>query len=63
MLIQESTGMKIKLMTSHIGLKPVQKKTLRALGLRKPQQTVEQPDNECIAGMVRKVEKFVEVIK
>lgn len=55
--------MKIKLIKSYIGLKPAQKKTLAALGLRKPNQIVEAPDNPSIAGMVNKVEKFVEVIE
>ncbi|WP_045213005.1 50S ribosomal protein L30 [Desulfonatronovibrio magnus] len=55
--------MKVKLIKSYIGLKPDQKKTLRALGLRKLHQTIEAPDNKCIEGMVRKVSKFVEVIK
>ncbi|MCA1742875.1 MAG: 50S ribosomal protein L30 [Desulfonatronovibrio sp.] len=55
--------MKIKLVKSYIGLKPAQKKTLAALGLRKPNQIVEAPDNPSIAGMINKVEKFVEVIE
>ncbi len=55
--------MKIKLVKSYIGLKPAQKKTLAALGLRKLNQIVEAPDNPSIAGMLNKVEKFVEVIE
>ncbi len=55
--------MKIRLKKSYIGLKPDQKKTLAALGLKKPNQVLEVKDNECVAGMINKVRTFVEVIK
>ncbi|MFO7728455.1 MAG: 50S ribosomal protein L30 [Desulfonatronovibrio sp.] len=55
--------MKIRLKRSFIGLKPNQKKTLTALGFKKPNQILEVEDNECVAGMINKVETFIEVIK
>ncbi len=55
--------MKIRLKKSFIGLKPVQRKTLSALGFKKPNQVLEVSDNECVAGMINKVKTFVEVIK
>ncbi len=55
--------MRIKLKKSFIGLKPKHKKTLTALGFKKPNQVLEVKDNECVAGMINKVKSFVEVIK
>ncbi len=55
--------MKIRLKKSFIGLKPDQRKTLSALGFKKPNQVLEVRDNECVAGMINKVKTFVEVIK
>ncbi|WP_028574911.1 50S ribosomal protein L30 [Desulfonatronovibrio hydrogenovorans] len=55
--------MKIKLKKSSIGLKPDQKRTLKALGFRKTNQVIDVAENPCVAGMITKVEKFVEVIK
>jgi large subunit ribosomal protein L30 len=55
--------MKIRLKKSFIGLKPGQKKTLTALGFKKPNQILEVKDNECVAGMINKVKTFVEVIR
>ncbi|MFP4167698.1 MAG: 50S ribosomal protein L30 [Desulfonatronovibrionaceae bacterium] len=53
--------MKIRLVRSFIGLNPAQKKTLRALGVKKINQVRELPDNPCVQGMVNKVKHFVEV--
>jgi ribosomal protein L30 len=39
----------------------VHRKTLRALGLRRHQQTVVQPDNAAIQGMLFQVRHLVEV--
>ena len=39
----------------------MQKKTIRALGIRRLNQTVVHNDNPCIRGMVKKVEHLVEV--
>ena len=38
-----------------------QGKTLKALGLKKIGQTVEQVDNDCVRGMIFKVKHLVEV--
>ena len=51
----------ITLKKSAIGSQQRQKETLRSLGLRKLNQTVEQPDNDSIRGMVFKVQHLVEV--
>ncbi len=46
---------------SAIGQKEDQKRTIRALGLRRLSQTVERPDNQSVRGMVVKVRHLVEV--
>jgi len=51
----------ITLFKSPIGYKQNQKATVRALGLRKMNQTVERPDNPAIRGMIRKVAHLVRV--
>ena len=53
--------LKITLLRSKIGIKPKQRGTLRALGLRKINQTVEHPDRPEIRGMVAKVPHLVKV--
>lgn len=53
--------LKITLVKSPISAKPVHRRTVRALGLRKMHQTVEQPDNPAIRGMVRAIEYMVRV--
>jgi large subunit ribosomal protein L30 len=55
--------MRIKLLRSFIGLTPVQRKTLQALGFKKVNQVLEVADNPCVKGMVNKVKHFVEVSK
>lgn len=45
---------------SSIGRPKRHTRTLRALGFRKHQQTVVQPDNPAIRGMIRQVEHLVE---
>ncbi|MDK2921238.1 MAG: large subunit ribosomal protein [Desulfonauticus sp.] len=54
---------KVKLKRSLIGLKPKQKKTIQALGLRKINQVKELPKNDAVLGMIKKVENFVEVVE
>jgi large subunit ribosomal protein L30 len=54
---------KIKQVKSQIKCPEVQKRTLEALGLRKMNQVVELPENECVLGMVAKVKHLVEVVK
>ena len=53
--------LRITLVRSSIGAKPKQRGTLRALGLRKIDQTVELPDRPEIRGMVNKVPHLVRV--
>jgi large subunit ribosomal protein L30 len=53
--------LKITQVRSTIGAKPKQRGTLRALGLRRINQTVELPDRPEIRGMVEKVPHMVKV--
>ena len=46
---------------STIGYSEDQKRTVRSLGLRKINQSVVQPDNQAIRGMVFKVQHLVMV--
>lgn len=46
---------------SSIGYRQDQKDTIRKLGLRRLNQTVEQPDTPDIRGMIYKVRHLVEV--
>ncbi|GGG29313.1 50S ribosomal protein L30 [Lysinibacillus alkalisoli] len=53
--------LQITLTKSVIGTKPVQRKTVEALGLRKVNQTVEHNDNVAVRGMINKVAHLVTV--
>jgi large subunit ribosomal protein L30 len=53
--------LRITQVRSAIGTKPRQRGTLRALGLRRINQTVEHPDRPEIRGMVAKVPHLVRV--
>ena len=53
--------LRITLVKSKIGSKPKHRGTLRALGLRKIDQTVELPDRPEIRGMIAKVPHLVRV--
>ena len=53
--------LKIKLVKSPIGYSERQKGTVRALGLRKMNQVVEQNDTPVIRGMIHKVSHLIEV--
>ena len=55
------TKLRIKWVKSAIGYAKDQKATIRALGLRKLQQTVEHDDQPAIRGMIRKVIHLVQV--
>jgi len=55
------TKVRIKWVKSAIGYSKDQKATIRALGLRKLQQTVEHNDHPTIRGMIRKVIHLVQV--
>lgn len=53
--------LKVKWVKSAIGYPKDQKETIRALGLRKLQQTVEHNDQPAVRGMIRKVIHLVQV--
>ena len=53
--------LKITLVKSVIGVKPQHKKTVEALGLKKINHVVEQPDNIQIRGMIHQVRHLVSV--
>ena len=52
---------KITLKKSPIGCVPKHKKIVEALGLRKVNQTKEQPDNAAIRGMIKQVSYLLKV--
>ena len=53
--------LRIKYVKSAIGYSKDQKATIRALGFRKLQQTVEHEDHPAMRGMIRKVSHLVTV--
>ena len=53
--------LRITLVKSAIGYNKQQKATVRALGLHRMHQTVEQADTPVIRGMVKKVEHLVKI--
>ena len=53
--------LKITLTRSPIGNKEPQKRTVRALGITRMNQSVVQPDNEQIRGMIKAVRHLVTV--
>ncbi len=56
-----ASKLKIRQVKSAINRSGMQKKTIRALGIRRLNQTVVHDDNPCIRGMVKKVEHLVQV--
>ena len=52
---------KIKLVRSRIGIKPNQKKTLDALGLKRREMVKTFKDNAAVRGMINKVQHLIEV--
>ena len=54
-------NLKITLVKSTIGALKDQQATVKALGLRKTNHTVVQPDYPCIRGMIFKVKHLVKV--
>jgi large subunit ribosomal protein L30 len=56
-----ASKLKIRQVKSAINRSGMQKKTIRALGIRRLNQTVVHDDNPCIRGMVKKVEHLVHV--
>lgn len=57
----EEKTLRITLVKSPIGYSERQKRTVRALGLRKINQTVEQKDNDVVRGMVNRVSHLLAV--
>lgn len=55
--------LRITLVKSPIGYSERQKRTVRALGLRRLQQTVEHDDSPAVRGMVAKMPHLVRVEK
>lgn len=53
--------LRLTLKRSIFGAKPKQRATVRALGLRRPRQSVLQPDRPEIRGMLAKVPHLVDV--
>ncbi len=58
----KSVRIKVKQIRSGIGFDKKQKETLRSLGLRKLNQTVELPDNQAVRGMIYAVRHLVEIV-
>jgi large subunit ribosomal protein L30 len=58
---KKTNKLRIKLVKSPIGYSQRQKGTVRALGLRRMNQSVVQADNPVIRGMIFKVSHLVEV--
>ena len=52
---------KVTLVRSPIGYNKKQKDTVRALGLRRMNQTVEHPDTPAVRGMLNKVVHLIRV--
>jgi large subunit ribosomal protein L30 len=57
----KSKKIRIKLVRSPIGFSQRQKRTVKALGLRKVHQIVEQVDTPAVRGMIASVTHLVEV--
>ena len=57
----EAKTIKVTLVRSPIGFPEPQKATVRALGLRRMHQTVEQPDTPALRGMLAKVIHMVRI--
>lgn len=53
--------LKITLTRSLIGRPQTQRDTVKAMGLKKLNSSVELPDNECTRGQIHKVEHLVTV--
>jgi large subunit ribosomal protein L30 len=60
-MTEGSKQLRITWVKSSIGYSQAQKDTIRALGLRRLGQSVSQPDNAAVRGMVDKVRHLVEV--
>ena len=55
--------LRVKQVRSAIGFDRSQRATLRGLGIRRLQQTVELEDKQAVRGMVSKVRHLVQILK
>jgi large subunit ribosomal protein L30 len=55
--------LRIRQIHSGIGTPRAMRETLRALGLRRMQQTVERPDTRETRGMIAKIPHLVEIVE
>jgi large subunit ribosomal protein L30 len=62
-MAESSKTLRLKLVRSPIGATQRQRATVRALGLRRLQQVVEQADSPVTRGMVQKVEHLVTILE
>jgi large subunit ribosomal protein L30 len=60
-MAKEGKLLRITLVRSPIGFPLRQKRTVRALGLRRMHQTVEHPDNPAIRGMLASIPHLLRV--
>ena len=60
---KSSETIKIKWTTSFIGCTDDMRATIKGLGFRRMQQTVEREDSPSIRGMIHKVRHLVEVVQ
>jgi len=60
-MAKKNKALKVTLVKSSIGYSERQKRTVRALGLRKMGQTVEHADTPVIRGMIDKVNHLVKI--
>lgn len=60
---KDATGktIRVTLVRSPIGYTKDQKATVKALGLRRLHQTVEQKDNPAVRGMIQKIIHLVQI--
>lgn len=58
---KRSATLRIKWVRSFIGCPRDMRQTIRGLGFRRMQQTVERPDTPEVRGMIHKVRHLVEV--
>ena len=56
-------ALKITQTRGRVGLNPIQRANLEALGLKRPHHTVVQPDNGATRGMIQKVRHLVAVVE
>ncbi len=56
-----SKALRITLVKSPIGYKKDQKATVRALGLRRMNQTIEHKDTPAVRGMLNKISHLIKV--